>query len=141
MLISSLVFATLVSQPTPEEVKKVVDFYYQGQGKGPVLVESVLCKKIEKEVSHATSVIKKLTKMMLAAANNPNISVRDVVNHPAYQLPGHTGLTSAWRQSVILYENAIIRIFTILRHPFFKDVLVFSLQPKSFILAYQLYLS
>jgi hypothetical protein len=35
--------------PTSDEVKKVLDFYYHGQGLGVVLVESKFCRDIQRE--------------------------------------------------------------------------------------------
>ncbi len=33
-------------KPTPEEAKKVIDYYYRGKGKGVVLVDHKLCQEI-----------------------------------------------------------------------------------------------
>lgn len=35
--------------PTSQEVKKVLDFYYDGKGLGVVLIESRMCRDIERE--------------------------------------------------------------------------------------------
>lgn len=37
------------AKPTPEEVKKVLDFYYHGKGMGPVLIESKICRDVQRE--------------------------------------------------------------------------------------------
>ncbi len=36
-------------KPTPEEAKKVIDYYYRGKGKGVVLVDHKLCQEIYEE--------------------------------------------------------------------------------------------
>ena len=36
-------------KPSPEEVKKVLDYYYTGKGLGPVLSELKICRDIERE--------------------------------------------------------------------------------------------
>jgi len=38
--------ASAVEKPTAAEVKKVLDFYYQGQGQGVVLIESMFCREV-----------------------------------------------------------------------------------------------
>lgn len=37
------------AKPTPEEVKKVLDFYYHGKGMGTVLIESKVCRDVQRE--------------------------------------------------------------------------------------------
>lgn len=50
MLSATLVALTLTAAPpTPEAAKSVIDFFYEGQGQAPVLVEAILCKDIEKK--------------------------------------------------------------------------------------------
>ncbi|MDH5178927.1 MAG: hypothetical protein OEZ39_00260 [Gammaproteobacteria bacterium] len=41
--------AQAVEVPTTDEVRKVLDFYYQGQGLGVVLIDSKMCSEIGKE--------------------------------------------------------------------------------------------
>lgn len=41
--------AVLAAKPTSEEAKKVLDFYFNGQGLGVVLADSKLCRDIERE--------------------------------------------------------------------------------------------
>lgn len=41
--------AIAVEQPTSDEVRKVLDFYYNGKGLGVVLIEAKLCRAIERE--------------------------------------------------------------------------------------------
>lgn len=48
----SLVFsfsAAAAELPTSDEVKKVLDFYYDGKGLGVVLIEAKMCRDIERE--------------------------------------------------------------------------------------------
>ena len=40
--------ASLTAAPTPDTVKEVVDYYYNGQKEGPILTDSNLCKSINK---------------------------------------------------------------------------------------------
>lgn len=48
-LVSLLALPALADEvPTAAEVKKVMDFYRQGQGKGPVLIDLVACLKIDR---------------------------------------------------------------------------------------------
>ena len=42
-------FAQESEKPTAEEAKKFLDYYYKGQGSGPILVEKKLCSDIHKE--------------------------------------------------------------------------------------------
>jgi hypothetical protein len=37
------------AKPAPEEVKRVLDYYYHGKGLGPVLLESKVCREIQRE--------------------------------------------------------------------------------------------
>lgn len=46
-LLSFSVYA--VEMPTTAEAKKVLDFYYEGQGMGVVLIDSKWCTEVEKE--------------------------------------------------------------------------------------------
>lgn len=41
--------ANAMDVPTTAEVKKVLDFYYHGQGSGIVLIDSKICRDIHKE--------------------------------------------------------------------------------------------
>lgn len=36
-------------KPTPEEAKKVLDFYYHGKGMGAVLVDTKICRDVQRE--------------------------------------------------------------------------------------------
>ena len=50
LLLSLFSFSALaVDVPSAAETKKVLDFYYNGQGQGVVLFETLLCKEIAKE--------------------------------------------------------------------------------------------
>ncbi len=51
LLVSSLVINCFFlcaqsSKPKPEDIKSTWDFFYKGQGKGPILVDSKLCLEI-----------------------------------------------------------------------------------------------
>jgi hypothetical protein len=46
----TLAFSMTISQPSPESIKSVWDHFYKGQGKGAVLGEAILCKKVEQKV-------------------------------------------------------------------------------------------
>lgn len=37
------------SRPSPEEAKKVLDYYYHGQGMEPVMLESKICRDVQRE--------------------------------------------------------------------------------------------
>lgn len=41
--------AQAVELPTTQEVKKVLDFYYNGQGMGVVLIDAKLCRDVHRE--------------------------------------------------------------------------------------------
>lgn len=43
------VLALAGDKPTPEEVKKVLDFYYHGKGMGAVLVEAKICRDVQRD--------------------------------------------------------------------------------------------
>lgn len=52
LLISSAILsvsAFAADVPSSAEAKKVLDYYYTGQGQGVVLIESILCSEINKE--------------------------------------------------------------------------------------------
>lgn len=52
LIASSLVLslsAFAADVPTSAEAKKVLDYYYKGQGQGVVLIENKLCENIDKE--------------------------------------------------------------------------------------------
>lgn len=50
LLTETLLIATLfTTQPTPDQVKAVFDYHYQGQGQELVLSDALLCKTIEKK--------------------------------------------------------------------------------------------
>jgi hypothetical protein len=49
MLCLTPVWAWADAKPTPEEAKRVLDFYYHGKGLGPVLLESKVCRDIQRE--------------------------------------------------------------------------------------------
>lgn len=36
-------------RPSPEEAKKVLDYYYHGKGMGPVLLETKVCRDVQRE--------------------------------------------------------------------------------------------
>jgi len=38
-----------VERPTPEEIKKIVNYYNQGTGMGAILVQAKICKEIQEE--------------------------------------------------------------------------------------------
>ncbi len=48
-LILSPVMALAASKPAPEEVKRVLDYYYHGKGLGPVLLEAKVCRDVQRE--------------------------------------------------------------------------------------------
>lgn len=43
------VAALAADKPSPEEAKKVLDFYYHGKGMGAVLMETKVCRDIQRE--------------------------------------------------------------------------------------------
>ena len=49
MLCLTPVLALADAKPTPEEAKRVLDFFYHGKGLGPVLLESKVCRDIQRE--------------------------------------------------------------------------------------------
>lgn len=49
MLCLTPVLALADAKPTPEEAKRVLDFFYHGKGMGPVLLESKVCRDIQRE--------------------------------------------------------------------------------------------
>ena len=54
MLIAFLpMLASALERPNALEVKKVIDFYKKGQGKGVILVETVLCKGVHRKGRNA----------------------------------------------------------------------------------------
>ena len=52
--------AYAVDVPSSSEAKKVLDYYYKGQGQGVVLVESILCSEIDKEGDNKNNCADKL---------------------------------------------------------------------------------
>jgi hypothetical protein len=46
-MIAQALLVLSISQPAPDAVKAVFEHYFKGQGKGAVLAEAYLCKKIE----------------------------------------------------------------------------------------------
>lgn len=44
-----LSLALQAAPPTGEQVKSVLDYFYNGQGQPPILVDAVLCKDIERK--------------------------------------------------------------------------------------------
>lgn len=49
MLGMTPVLALADAKPAPEDVKRVLEYYYHGKGLGPVLLESKLCREIQRE--------------------------------------------------------------------------------------------
>lgn len=49
MLCLTPVMAFAGAKPTSDEVKRVLDFYFHGKGTGPVLLDSMLCRDIQRE--------------------------------------------------------------------------------------------
>lgn len=43
------ILAAAADKPSPEEVKKVLDYYYHGKGMGPVLVDVKICRDVQRE--------------------------------------------------------------------------------------------
>ena len=43
------VLALADAKPAPEDVKRVLDYYYHGKGMGPVLLETKVCRDIQRE--------------------------------------------------------------------------------------------
>jgi hypothetical protein len=46
-LTPALAFAD--AKPTPDEVKRVLDYFYHGKGMGPVLLETKICRDVQRE--------------------------------------------------------------------------------------------
>jgi hypothetical protein len=49
MLCLTPMLALADAKPTPEEAKRVLDYYYHGKGMGPVLLETKICHDIQRE--------------------------------------------------------------------------------------------
>jgi hypothetical protein len=52
IIVSMLMFPCMINameRPSPENAKKVIDYYYNGKGNGTILMEYQLCKEIQKE--------------------------------------------------------------------------------------------
>ncbi|MGA1870685.1 MAG: hypothetical protein ACMUJM_19295 [bacterium] len=43
----ALISTKAIAAPTPQMVKEVIDYYYNGQKSGPILMEAKLCRSIE----------------------------------------------------------------------------------------------
>ncbi len=43
------VLSLAADKPTPDEARKVIDYYYHGKGMGPVLMETKICRDIQRE--------------------------------------------------------------------------------------------
>jgi len=41
--------AQAATKPAPEEVKRVLEYYYHGQGMGPVLLDAKVCRDVQRE--------------------------------------------------------------------------------------------
>jgi hypothetical protein len=50
----ALLSAQPVPKPSAEEARRVMDYYYQGQGQGPLLVDFRACLKVDTEPSSKT---------------------------------------------------------------------------------------
>lgn len=67
MLMSGLIILLLPmtayaqNKPTAAEAKKVLDYYYQGEAHGPVLVEVKICQEISKEEGNKNNCGNELT--------------------------------------------------------------------------------
>ena len=51
LMVSFLVFgvAWAEEKPTPDEARKVIDYYYHGKGKGAILMDMAICEKVGQE--------------------------------------------------------------------------------------------
>ncbi len=51
LMASLLVFglAWAEEKPTPDEARKVIDYYYHGKGKGAILMDMTICEKVGQE--------------------------------------------------------------------------------------------
>lgn len=49
MLALTPALALADAKPAPEDVKRVLDYYYHGKGMGPVLLETKVCREIQRE--------------------------------------------------------------------------------------------
>lgn len=49
MLALTPALALADAKPAPEDVKRVLDYYYHGKGMGPVLLETKICREIQRE--------------------------------------------------------------------------------------------
>ena len=51
LMVSLLVFgmAWAEEKPTPDEARKVIDYYYHGKGKGAILMDTTICEKVGQE--------------------------------------------------------------------------------------------
>lgn len=52
--------AVALAAPTAEEVKKVWDFYFKGQGQGLVLVEAIPCLEVAKDGEQKSECVKEV---------------------------------------------------------------------------------
>lgn len=85
LAVASLVVVTPVAafaaSPSPEEVKKVWDFYFKGQGQGIVLVEAIPCLEVAKEGEQKSECVKEVPAEGVKAGTT-------VMIWQAYLLPG-----------------------------------------------------
>lgn len=49
MLCLTPALALADAKPAPEDVKRVLEYYYHGKGMGPVLLETKVCREIQRE--------------------------------------------------------------------------------------------
>lgn len=65
--------AYAVDVPSSSEAKKVLDYYYKGQGQGVVLVESILCSEIDKEGDNKNNCADKLNAVEIETKQKLNL--------------------------------------------------------------------
>ena len=51
LVLASFITALAIAQPAPEQIKAVWDYHLKGQGKGPILVDAILCKTVEQKAA------------------------------------------------------------------------------------------
>lgn len=80
--------AYAVDVPSSAEAKKVLDYYYKGQGQGVVLIESKLCAKIDKEGDNKNNCADSLSPTSLQTKQKLNLWMAFLVpnNDPAQNI-------------------------------------------------------
>ncbi|MCK4866202.1 MAG: hypothetical protein KAT06_12365 [Gammaproteobacteria bacterium] len=65
--------AYAVDVPSSAEAKKVLDYYYNGQGQGVVLIESKLCSEIDKEGDNKNNCADNINPVSVQKGQNLNL--------------------------------------------------------------------